>query len=441
MESVLNLVKRRLWPEVQPAGRLTRTLLAFARYLFALGRDLATGEISLRAMSLVYTSMISIVPLLGFAFALAKALGFHEQLQPRLEVLLQPIGADNAARITNNVIGFANNINGGILGIVSLALLLITVLSMAQKVEGSFNFVWRVDRPRSFSQRFTEYLSVILIGPTIMLAATTMLASLESTWVVTRLAEVPLLGAIVENVGRAVPYLMIVGAFTFLYVFIPNTRVRFRPALIGGVAGGLAWATSGFLFAKLVVASASTASIYGGAAIVLILMFWLYISWLVLLLGSSLAYYAQHPFQLRYGQRTEPIDNEARERLCLAVMVLVASDFAKPSHGWTNEGLASALRVPRESLEPVISGLSTAGLLVKASEKRLIPGKDPHRIRLLEIVETVRGRERSPVDANASWSDGVNGIVDRIDDAIAQELGERTLGQLVDANLDRDEAH
>ena len=96
---------------------------------------------------------------------------------------------------------------------------------------------------------------------------------------------------------------------------------------------------------------------------------------------------------------------------------------------------------PRESLEPIIAALSAAGLLVKVSEKRLIPGKDPHRTGLIEIVATVRGGERNPVDPGASWSDGVDNIVDRIDDAITKELGERTLGQLVDAHLDREQAH
>jgi membrane protein len=438
-------VNQHLWPATLPARPLLRGLIVFARYVYALVRDLATGDINLRAMSLVYTSMISIVPLFGFAFALAKALGVHQQLEPKLLELLQPIGTDYATRITNSVIGFANNVNGGVLGVVSLALLLITVLSMAQKVEGSFNFVWRVDRPRSFAQRFTEYLSVILIGPTIMLAAVTLIASLETLELFGNLEQMAVIGPIVNTLGGwltyLTPYLMIVGAFTFLYMFIPNTRVRFKPALVGGVAGGLAWATSGYLFAKLVVTAGSTASIYGGAAIVLILMFWMYISWLVLLLGSALAFYVQYPFQLRFGQRTEPIDNETRERLCLAVMVLVASDFAKPSHGWTNDGLAAALRVPRESLEPVIASLFEAGLLVKASEQRLVPGKDPHRVRLVEIVATVRGRERSAIDSAESWSEGVNSIVDRIGDAITAELGERTLGQLVDAHLDKDRAH
>jgi membrane protein len=169
-------------------------------------------------------------------------------------------------------------------------------------------------------------------------------------------------------------------------------------------------------------------------------MFWFYISWLVLLLGSALAFYVQHPFQLRHGQRTEAIDNDARERLCLAVMYLVASDYAEPSHGWSNEGLAAALRVPRAALEPILAGLTDAGLLVRANEKRLIPGKDPHRVRLLDILATVRGRDHSEIDQTEGWSGGVNDIVNRIDNAIAAELGERTLGQLVDAHLAKGQA-
>jgi membrane protein len=445
VQSPSAFLKSALWPPNPPAQPWQRALLVPARLLYALVRDLAVGEINLRAMSLVYTSMISIVPLFGFVFAMAKALAIDDQMEPWLLELLQPLGPTYAPRIAANITAFAGNINGTLLGVVSIALLLVTVLSMAEKVESSFNFIWRVDRPRSFAQRFTEYLSVILIGPTIMLAAVTMIASLTTLEFVGNLETMPVIGPIVTFLGTSLtyltPYLMIVAAFTFLYMFIPNTRVRFRPALIGGIVGGLSWATSGFLFAKLVVASASTASIYGGAAIVLVLMFWLYISWLVLLLGSALAFYVQNPFQLRFGQRTEPVDNQARERLSLAVMVLVATEFARPQHGWTNDGLAASLRMPRESLEPVIARLIATGLLVKASEKRLIPGKDPHRIQLLEIVATVRGGEPSPVDPSAGWADSVNSIVDRIEDAIAKELGERTLGQLVDAHLEKEATH
>lgn len=437
MESLMTWVQRRLWSADEPARPWRRRLRILARYLFALGRDLATGDVNLRAMSLVYTTMLAVVPTLGFAFAVAKALGFHRQLEAPLLRALEPIGPQ-AEDITARIIGFAENIHGGVLGILSLALLLVTVLSMAKKVESSFNFVWRVDRPRSLARRFSEYLSVILIGPTIMLAAITLIASLSNTQIVDDLQGVPVIGALVVWFGDLLPYLMIAAAFTALYMFIPNTRVRFVPAVIGGIAGGLVWATSGFLFTTLVVSSAQMQSIYSGFAILLILMFWLYISWLVLLFGSLLAFYVQNPFHLRYGQRTEPIDNDARERLCLSVMYLIASDFAQPAHGWTNESLAAVLRVPRSAIEPIMAALGTAGLVVRASEQRLVPGKDPHRISLTEILAAVRGRKRSHVELGTEWSQSIDTIVDRIDVVIDTELGQRSLGALVDQHLPKD---
>ena len=439
MDPLVQLVRRRLWPESEPSNPHLRKLLHAARYPFALLRDLASGDLNLRAMSLVYTTMLAAVPTFGFAFALAKALGLHNQLEPQLMRALQPIGP-RAREITDNLIGFAENINGGVLGILSFGLLLITVISMAQKVEGSFNFVWRVDRPRNFARRFSEYLSVILIGPTVMLIAITLITSLSSTAIVERLETIEPLGTWITYFGDMLPIILTVLAFSGLYIFVPNTRVRLKPALIGGLAGGVCWAASGYLFSSLVVSSARLQSIYSGFAIVLILMLWLYLSWLILLLGSQLAFYLQNPFHLRFGPRTEPIGNEARERLCLSVMYLIASDYARPAHGWTDESLASALRVPRNALEPIMATLTNAGLIVKASEQRLMPGRDPHGILLSEVVAAVRGQHPMVVDGQQGWGDSVDEIIGRIDAAIESELRDRTLGQLVEEHLDTDSA-
>lgn len=437
MESLLSFLRRRLWPAAEPASRFARALLAAARYAFALGRDLATGELSLRAMSLVYTTMLAIVPTLGFAFSLATFFGMHNRLEPMLSRALEPIGP-RAEELAGNVTSFVDNVNSPVLGGLSVALLLLTVISMAQKVESSFNYVWRVDRPRSFARRASEYLSLILVGPLIMFVAAGLIASLSSVAVVERLRETEVIGWGLAYVGAAVPYAMIVAAFVFLYLVIPNTRVRLKPALIGGCVGGVSWTASGYVFADLVGSSARLEAIYSGFAILFIAMIWLYLSWLILLLGSQLAYYVQHPFHLRFGQRTEPIDNGTRERLSLGVMFLIASDYARPSHGWTSDGMAAALRVPRNSLDSIMAALGNAGLVAKTSEERLVPGRDPHRIALADIVASVRGRARRDVDLREDWHATVDSIVDRIDAAIEGELGERSLGELVDLHLARE---
>lgn len=434
MDGIGKLVRRRLWPENEPSNLVAMHFLVGMRYAYALLRDLSTGELNLRAMSLVYTTALSVVPMLAFAFALAKGLGVHLQMEPLLRQFLQPIGP-RADEFTQTIIDFVDNVSGSVLALVSIGLLLLTVITMAQKVESSFNFVWRVDRPRSFGRRFSEYLSVILIGPTIMVIAAGLIASLSSTAFTERLRASETIAAWIARLGDAVPYVLVICAFTFLYLFIPNTKVRFRPAVIGGLTAGSVWTASGYLFADFVASSGRLEAIYSGFVVVFLTMVWLYLTWLIFLLGSQLAYYIQHPFNLRYGQRTIPMNNGVRERLSLNVMFLVATEFARPTHGWTDESLAAELRIPRGALEPIIARLMVEKLLAKGSEQQLIPARDPHHIMLRDVIDAVRRGEAGEFDSREDWIAPVDAIVDRIDTAIDAELGQSVLGELVDRSL------
>ena len=177
MEQLNRRIRAWLWPPDLPAVLWRRNLLIVARFVYALIRELASGELSLRAMSLVYTTMLEIVPLLALSFSILKGLGFHRQMEPLLQSVLAPLGP-RSEELTATIIGFVDNVQGSALAGVSLTLLLLTAFSLAQKVENSFNFVWRVDRPRSFGRRFSEYLSVMLAGPVIMSIAMGMLATI-----------------------------------------------------------------------------------------------------------------------------------------------------------------------------------------------------------------------------------------------------------------------
>ncbi|MGW8370236.1 MAG: YihY/virulence factor BrkB family protein, partial [Gammaproteobacteria bacterium] len=285
MDPLLNFLRRKLWPPTEPKNPVLRWLLELGRYAFALGRDFITGELSLRAMSLVYTTMLAIVPALAFAFAIAKGLGMHNQFEPALEEVLAPLGSQ-AAEIAHNVTGFVDNVNGLVLGGLSIGVLLLTAMSMAQKVESSFNYVWRVDRPRTFGRRFSEYLSVMLMGPLVMAIAFGAITSLSSATIVEWLREHSETFALwIGYLGNLVPVIMIVAAFVFLYMFIPNARVKIVPALIGGTIGGVVWAASAFLFANFATGSSRFQAIYSSFATIFVLLFWIYISWLILLLG------------------------------------------------------------------------------------------------------------------------------------------------------------
>lgn len=434
MEFVTRAIERWLWPSRgQYRANVSRWRI-LARYAYALLRDLGHGDLSLRAMSLVYTTIVAVVPLLAFAFALIKGLGLHRDLEPLLLRFLAPLGP-RAAELTQRIVGFVDNVSGFALGTLGMAILLFSALSMAQKVEGSFNFVWRVDRPRSFARRFSEYLSVMLVGPLVMSLVMGFTAVLGSAAAVDRVREIRFVGTWLAALGSLLPYGFIIASFSFLYVFVPNTRVRFVPALIGGVFAGILWAGGGSLFTTFVVAVSRAEAIYSGFAIVFVAMAWLYLSWLILLLGAQLAFYVQNPDYLPLGQRAPSTSNAVRERLALSAMLLVGRDFEKPGHGWRIESLAARIRVPRHLLEPVATALTSAGLLARTNENRLIPARDLRRIELAEILAAVRSSEYDVHhETDDIWNTTVDAVAGSVEDAIRKSLGGRTLADLVDAD-------
>ena len=433
MEFITRPIENRLWPRGKRLDPVPRALVV-ARFSYALLRDFAHGDLSLRAMSLVYTTMLQVVPLLAFAFSLLKGFGLHRDLEPILQGFLAPLGP-RSTDLSRQVVVFVDNVSGFALGSISIALLLFTALSMAQKVESSFNFVWRVDRPRSLARRFSEYLSVMLITPIVMSIAMGFVATLSSTTAMARLREIGVIGGMFEALSWSAPYALIIATFTFLYVFVPNTRVRLIPALIGGVFAGILWAGGGSLFASFVVSLSRYEAVYAGFAIVIIAMIWLYLSWLTLLLGAQLAFYVQHPEYLPLGQRALIASNMTRERLALSTMLLVGRDFEKPGHGWRIESIAADLRVPRHLLEPVCAALSDAGLLTRTNENRLIPARDLRRIRVVDILAAVRSTARdSHHHVEDEWNPTVAAVAADVEEAIRGAVGARTLADLVDAD-------
>ena len=175
---------RLVWGDMlRSRGLPGQIVAAVLRYLYALTRDMFSGQLTLRAMSLVYTTLLSVVPLIAFSFSALKGFGIHKQLEPYLFNLLSPLGAQGA-EITRQVIELVDNVKGGVLGGISLAFFIYTSISMVQKVEESFNYVWYVAKRRSLARRFTEYMIVLLIGPVVIVIALGMLASLRSNAIV-----------------------------------------------------------------------------------------------------------------------------------------------------------------------------------------------------------------------------------------------------------------
>ena len=420
-----------VWGDVlEQRGTGGRVAAVILRYLYGLIRDMFSGQLTLRAMSLVYTTLLSVVPLIAFSFSVLKAFGVHNQLEPLLYELLRPLG-ERGAEITTEVIDLVDGVRGGVLGGISLAFFIYTAISMVQKVEESFNYVWYVAKPRSVAKRLTHYVIVMLIGPVVIVVALSMIASLRSTTLVQLFLTNEAIGPILVATSKLTPYLLVTAVFTFLYMYMPNTRVRFKPALVGGIAGGFIWASLSVIFATFVVYSTRTQLIYSGFAVAIITLIWLYLNWIVLLIGAQLAYYIQNPAFLQIGRREPRLSNSMRERLALNIMLLVGRAFRDSDDSVTVNDISKVLRMPSITLTPVLAALDEGGLLATTEKDDLLPGRDMATIRLDDILSVVRVHGETGSYRDPKWSRTIDALGKDLDDAVLATVGTRTLVDLL----------
>jgi membrane protein len=266
---------------------------------------------------------------------------------------------------------------------------------------------------------------VILVGPILMVTATGLMASVSSSEVVRMLSDIQPHGSVLVLVGRLVPYVLVVLVFAFVYSFVPNTRVKFTAALIGAAVAGAAWSVTGVIFATFVVGSTRYEAIYSSFAIGLIALIWLYLSWLILLIGAQLAFYVQHPEALRSGRRLLRLSLSHTEELALAMMYRVGQAFRDGAR-LDFVQLSTELAVPARALSEISDRLEAAGLLVATEEGCFMPGREMNRIALEEILQAVRGPQDGRIDAP------VQSVMASVRSSVHEGLKGRNLAGLVD---------
>ncbi|OGT19498.1 MAG: hypothetical protein A2V90_10000 [Gammaproteobacteria bacterium RBG_16_57_12] len=397
-------------------------------------RDLADGQLTLRSMSLVYTTLLSLIPLLAISFSVLKGFGMHNRFAPLLLDILSPLG-DKSVEITGYIIRFVEHIRADILGSVGLAFLIYTVISMVQKVEQAFNYTWHIKRHRPIMQRFSNYLSVILVGPVLIFSALGIMVSLLASDLMQQTIAIRPFGILLTWLAYLLPYLLIIGAFTFFYILIPNTRVRFHSALVGATIAGIAWKTIGWAFATFLVNSPAYLAIYSTFAILILFMIWLYISWLILLLGASIAFYHQHPEFIRLGGRSPLLSNAYQERLAFNILYLICHNYYQQQALWTLEGLARHLQLPSDIVDGVLAVLERHGFITQSGdegENGYLPAHPPESVYLKDILMAIRqsGDTWSPGSLDQAMNEVINGLFASLDRAQEQALAGQTLKAL-----------
>ncbi len=439
-------VAKALWQvDVARLPRWKRLLVQSGRVAYNVARDVADGSLTLHATSLVYTTLLSLVPLLAFSFSVLKSFGVHNAITPLLQNILEPLG-ERADQVTQQIIAFVENMRVGVLGAVGLGMLVWTVVSLMQKIELSFNETWRLSNQRTMARRFSDFLSVILIGPLLMFSAFGISASLSANVVVERLRDYEVVGWALELTRTLTPYLLIVGAFTFLYIFIPNTKVRLKCALLGATLAGVLWVGAGWVFGAFVASSASYTAIYSAFATPILFMIWLYVSWLILLIGASISFYCQHPENVKPRRASILLSGRLKERAALQIMSMIGRDYYSGANDWTLERLAKTLSLACETVSPVLEALEQSGLLTRTADQpaRYVPARPLDETPLSAVIQGVRRAEEQRTFGHVIVcpDPAIEALGERIDRALDGALARQTLKDLAlgeEARVEREE--
>jgi membrane protein len=430
--AIKNWIEALIWGDMlRGYGLAGRVVTGILRNAYAVLRDIFSGQLTLRAMSLVYTTLLSVVPLIAVSFSALKAFGVHEDIEPHLYGLLEPLGP-KGAEITDYVMNLVSNVNGNVLGGIGFIFFIYTAISMVQKIEDSFNYVWYVSKPRSFATRLVEYSTVLIVGAIAVGLSVKALAEFSKEQLVVSIQESTALAPVFTVTDSLMPYLITTGIFTFLYKFMPNTRVNLRSALVGGVAGGFLWVTTSKIFATFIATSTNRQAIYASFAVAISALLLLYLNWLILLIGSQIAFYFQNPAYLRIGRREPRLSNSMRERVALNIMYIVGREFRNPVLGVNLRGISRTLRIPSITLAPIAAGLENAGLLTTNEKEELLPGREMSRMSLDDIVAVVRTEGETGSHRDPKWDGPIEALCTNLDNAVTATLAEQTLADMLD---------
>ncbi len=431
LRKLSDFLRNEVWHDPKDGGRVYFFYYQAVRIILLTIHGLRNRLILLRASALSYTTLLAIVPLLAIAFSMLKGLGFHSRLE---HVLINFLTAEQE-ELTSRIIEYIANTNFKALGVFGTALLIYASVMMLSNVERTFNDLWGVPQHRSIPRKISNYISVLFLGPFLMVLATAMIASFSSNTVVTALTGNEIFEPFFVLFSKIIPHAVLWVAFTVMYIFMPNTRVKFIPALVAGIICGSIWEGAFRMYTDFNIGLTRYNTIYGTFAVLPVFFIWLYISWLIVLIGAQLSYAIQNVRSYQQEMNFFDVGYDQKEEMTLNIMLKICTIFHNGLPQIGVEDLSGMLSVPVRLVREITQQLCDHGLLqeISGDEITFQPSKNINLITVLDVCNALRHAAES-----TDWHGPENGQSERlqalmasIKKAQAELLGKVTILDLV----------
>ena len=401
LQQLLKILKKNTWyvdiwlvdserlPPWQRRGVdvLKTSLLSYRRF--------RESRSDIQSAALTFITLLSLVPMLAFAFSVLKNLGFYAQLQvevitPLLEKWIPISSAPELHNALQQMLLFVEQTDVSSLGTIGLVTIGYALIRLLTAVEAALNDLWGVKKQRSFARKITDYLSVGVIVPVVLLIAGSM-GNWGSAWMEMQGASSAYFSGWESFVRKSITVLLVWTGFTFLYRFMPNEKILFGSAFRGGIFGGSAWLIINKILIELQIGVASYNAIYGGFSALPIFMIWIYFSWWAILIGGAYAAAYQLNDQHRHYMLRSNVDFRSKEQLAFQVALCLAEQYEKENTQINIDDLDDELGVELVVLELVLLDLQRANICSVSSEKEVVLAKDSKRISVWDVLDAVKG--------------------------------------------------
>ncbi|MBK7641916.1 MAG: YihY family inner membrane protein [Planctomycetes bacterium] len=382
--------------ELEKLPRGQRLVNHWLRVVYLATRGFFEDQCLFRASALTYITVLSLVPMLAFSFAVAKGMGFYQDL---IDGTIRPFvartfeGGQEMRQAFEKVLEFVDGTKVSGLGAVGLLLLLYTVIKLLSSIEASFNHIWGAQRSRSLVRKLTDYLAMVVVTPILLFAAAGITTAAQSSDALAYAQRELHMGALFEAFVKLAPLLSLWLAFAFVYLAMPNARTRLRSAIVGALVGGSLWQLTLLVHIQFQLGIARYNAIYSGFAMVPIFLIWVQLSWVMVLLGAEVCF-AHQSAASYYPDSPEAHSLRERERIALRALARIGARSLRGEPGYSAAELASALGVSLRPLELVLADLVEGGLVACARSggaDTFLLARDIDRIQVKHVLDLFRG--------------------------------------------------
>ncbi|HOK40712.1 MAG TPA: YihY/virulence factor BrkB family protein [bacterium] len=386
MEKIKKIIKIDLYEKIIEDEKkiILRIIKNIILFIVVLIKKFREDKCILRASALVYTTLLAIIPLLAIGFSVIK--GFASQLKYNeiIKKFLMPLG-EQGEKLANKINYYVNNTDFSSIGIIGFIFLIMTIISTMSNIEKTFNEIWGVRKSRNILKKIPDYLSVTIIGPTLFIVSMSLIITNELKFLLP-----VIIIKILSIIPEFMPYLVIVFTMTFIYIYIPNTKVKLIPALLASIITGFIFIQNQIFYTYFTIISVRYNAIYGVFAQIPLFLIWLYLCWIIILLGAECAYVFQNfkSYTMKIGLKTKNLSFIEIEIISIIILNYLSEAFKNDKILYLSK-ITEKIKIPELIIKEVLIILKKLKYIIlkEEEETQIVATRNLMTLKIKEIIE------------------------------------------------------